>query len=114
MTIRKLLSQPLLVQAIGVQASTNLYGGEVDGPISDPFPVLGYLEQVTSNEFLVDRDTTVSTWQAFLPAGTSITHNDQIIFQNQRFEVQGEPMFAFNPRAKSVSHIVCKLVVVNG
>ena len=113
MTLRKLLSQPLLVQAIGV-TSTNGYGGEVTGPIGAPVPVMGYLEQVTSNEFLVDRDTTVSTWQAYLPAGTSITHNDQILFQSQKFEVQGEPMFAFNPRAKSVSHIVCKLVVVNG
>lgn len=113
MSLRTLLSQPLLVQSIG-PIGVSGYGGEVTGPVGAPVAVLGYLEQVTSSEFLVDRDTTVSTWKAFLPAGTVITHKDQVLFKAQKFEVDGEPMFAFNPRAKSVSHIVCKLVVIRG
>lgn len=111
--ISHLFTQPLTVQTIGA-TSVNSFGDQVIESLGAPVAVLGYLEQTVSVEHLVDRDTTVTTWQAFLPAETVIAHMDYINFQAQKFQVSGEPHYAFNPRTALVSHIVCKLVVVNG
>ena len=105
-------------------ASTkDAYGDEVPGALGAPFVVLGFLEQKSSVEFQVDRDTTVSEWVAHLRVTrlsgavwipTVIGQLDQISYQGQLFQVDGVPERAYNPRLRSVSHLICKLVAING
>jgi hypothetical protein len=111
MSLAKLLNQPLeLSRRNG--ATLDEYGNQVTTFYSEPTTVLGYLEQKDSTEFLQDRDTIVSTWTAYLPADTLIGPFDRIGFSSQTFEVDGAPWPAYNPRVRTVSHIVCKLKVV--
>ena len=113
MSLARLMSQPLTVQAVG-PATQDTYGDWIPGALGAPVSVLGYLEQEASVELLVNRDTTITTWKAFLPASTVITPLSYINFQAQRFQVDGEPHDVWNPRTKAVDHIECKLVVVSG
>jgi len=113
MSVQRLMSQPLTVQAMG-PTTQDVYGDWIPGAIGDPVPVLGYLEQSTSVEFLLNRDTTITTWKAFLPADTVVTPLSLVNYAAQVFQVDGAPFNAFNPRTKSVSHIECKLIVVTG
>ena len=113
MSLPRLLNQPLTIQKRGGTV-TNAYGDKELGSVGAPVAVKGYLAQNASTEYLDDRDMVVSRWTAFLPAGTDISHLDYINFQSQKFQVDGEPEFAYNPRTQTVSHVVCKLVVVDG
>ncbi|MFF1633970.1 hypothetical protein [Leifsonia sp. NPDC058248] len=110
-TIGHLLVQPLTVQTMS-GTSADEYGNTVPAAAGAPLPVLGYLEQQTSVEFILDRETTVSKWVAYLPAGTVIGPLDHIGFQGQTFQVDGEPQFVWNPRVREVDHIEAALVVV--
>jgi len=127
------MSQPLTVQAMG-PTTQDAYGDWIPGALGSPVAALGYLEQSTSVEFTLNRDTTVTTWKAYLPAaaGTSIVDVFTDIFSDtfgtpspigalsvitfgaQKFQVDGQPWSVFNPRTKAVSHIECKLTVVSG
>jgi hypothetical protein len=91
-----------------------VYGDWIPGAVGAPVAVSGYLEQATSVEFVLNRDTTVTTWKAYLPAATVITPLSLVNFQAQVFQVDGEPWFVYNPRTKAVDHIECKLTVVAG
>ena len=113
MSLARLMAQPLTVQAWGV-VGLDTYGGEIMGAVGAPVAVSGYLEQTSTVEFLVNRDTTVTTWKAYLPAGTTITPQSYINFNAQKFQVDGEPWLVYNPRTKAVDHIECKLTVVTG
>lgn len=113
MSLNRLMNQPLTVQALGSTA-LNSYGDQVVGPLQPAVAVLGFLQQLTSVEHLVDRDTSVTTWEAYLPGSTVISHLDFINFQGQQFQVDGEPWHVYNPRTKSVAYVACKLVVFNG
>jgi len=113
MSLSRLMSQPLTVQAWGV-VGLDTYGGEIMGAVSAPVAVSGYLEQSTSVEFVLNRDTTVTTWKAFLPASVAITPLSLVNFASQVFQVDGAPWFVYNPRTKAVDHIECKLIVVSG
>lgn len=113
MSLARLMSQPLTVQTMGA-VGHDAYGDEIPGAVGAPVPCLGYLEQTTSVEFQVNRDTTITTWKAYLPASLAITPLSLINFQAQVFQVDGEPWDVWNPRTKTVDHHECKLVVVNG
>ena len=113
MSIRTLLNQALTIQTMGTP-TTDEYGNAVPGALGAPVAVLGFLEQQTTTEDLLNRDTTKTIWQAFLPAGTAIGHLDYINFNAQKFQVDGEPWSIWNPRTQQISHIICKLVVING
>ena len=110
--LNHLLVQPLVVTPQNVK-TVDVYGNEVLGP-GTPVNVSGYLFQQTSVETLVNRDTVVSMWWAFLPPGTVIGPLDQISFQSQLFYVDGAPAYEWNPRLGVVDHIECKLVVIQG
>ena len=113
MSLARLLCQPLTVQAVG-PTTLDPYGTAIPGPLGAPAAVSGYLEQVSTVEFLLNRDTTVTKWEAWLPAGTVIGPSDYINYGGQKFQVDGAPWNVFNPRTRTVSHIQCKLVVVSG
>ena len=111
MTLYRLMSQALTVQTVGA-TTTDDYGSAIPGPVGVPVAVTGYLEQKTTTEYLDARQTTVTHWEAYLPAGTSIHPMDYIAFGAQRFQVDGEPWQVYNPRTSDISHIQCKLTVV--
>ena len=113
MSLARLLNQPLTIQKRGGTV-TNVYGDTELGSVGAPVAVKGYLVQSSSLENMDDRDMVVSRWTAYLPAGTDIGHLDYINFQSQKFQVDGIPEFAYNPRTEAISHIVCQLVVVVG
>ena len=111
MALARLLNQPLIIQSVST-SSKDEYGDQIktDGAQTN---VVGYLELTQSIEHLLDRDVTVSNWQAYFPAGTVISKMDYVIFNAQKFQVDGEPWNVYNPRTRLISHILCKLVVVN-
>ena len=113
MSLARLMSQPLTVQAMG-PTTQDVYGDWIPGAVGAPVAALGYLEQSTTVEFVLNRDTTVTTWKAYLPASVAITPLSIINFQAQVFQVDGEPWDVWNPRTKAVDHIECKLIVVAG
>ena len=113
MTLARLMSQPLTVQAMG-PATQDIYGDWTPGALGAPVAVKGYLEQTQSVELVLNRDTTITKWVAFLPATTAITPLSVVNFQAQVFQVDGAPWQVYNPRTKAVDHIECKLVVVSG
>lgn len=112
-SIQRLLNQPLTVQTMGT-SGVDEYGDATPAALGPPVAVNGYLEQRNTVEHLNDRDTVLSQWECYLPANTVVGHLDYINFQSQKFQVDGEPAHAYNPRTRQVSHIVCKLVVVDG
>jgi hypothetical protein len=111
MSLTRLLNQSLLLHK-NSGATKDEYGNTLATDYGSPTTVLGYLEQTQSVENLNDRDTIVTGWKAWLPAGTNINAFDRIGFNGQLFEVDGAPWQVFNPRVASVSHIECNLTVV--
>lgn len=110
MTLARLLTQPLIVYPAA--KSTDAYNNEVVG-LGSGIPVNGLIQQVTTTEFVNDRDTSVTQWAAFLPAGTDIGPLYQIGYESQLFQVTGEPERVWNPRIAQVSHIETKLTEVS-
>ena len=111
MSLANLMSQPLTIQKIG-GGVLDEYGNTVASALGSPVAAVGYLELTESIENLNDRDTVVSSFQAWLPAETDVTAFDRLNFGSQSFEVDGEPWHVFNPRTGVSSHIICKLKVV--
>jgi len=111
-TIAKLMNQACTV-ALPTAGTLDAYGDQklVFGV---PVATVGYLAQETSSEFTLNRDTVVSRWCAYLPAGTAITHSAIVTFQAQVFQVDGEPEFVYNPRTQTSSHVRCWLLVIGG
>lgn len=105
-----LLTQPVSIQKIS--GSTDEYGNTIPQNSGAAVSTVGYLEQKESVENLDDRDTVVSSWTAWLPAGTDVNAFDRLNFSGQVFQVDGAPWLAWNPRRSAVSHIECKLKVV--
>jgi hypothetical protein len=110
-TLRRLMTQALTIQTVGV-TSTDAYGNVTAGPVGVPVAALGFLEQKDTIEYQTDRETVVSKWTAFLPAETVIHPMDYLNFNAQKFQIDGEPHHVWNPRIGAVSHIECKLTVV--
>ncbi len=111
MTLFRMMNQPLTIQSVG-PSTTDAYGNALPGPLGAPVATVGYLEQTTTTEYLTGRQTTITTWQAYLPAGTAIHPMDYINYLAQRFQVDGEPWLVFNPRTSAVTHIQVKLTEV--
>ncbi|MEO6116009.1 MAG: hypothetical protein ABIP33_06455 [Pseudolysinimonas sp.] len=112
-TIGHLLNEPLTISTLGGSVKDG-YGDELLAAQGAPANAVGYLEQVTTIEHVDDRDTTVSKWVVYLPAGTAIGRLDVITFQGQSFQVDGAPALKWNPRTQQVDHIECDLVVIAG
>ena len=114
MSLHSLLNQPLSIQTMQASTTADAYGNKGVATFGTPTNAVGFIEQVTSTEDLLNRDTTKTYWKCFLPAGTVVGHLDRIIFGSQTFEVDGEPWIVWNPGKREVSHVVCNLVTING
>ena len=114
MSLANILNQPLTIQTMAAATTPDAYGNKKAATFGAPVAALGFLELMTSAEDLLNRDTTKTNWNCFLPKGTVIGHLDRINFGSQVFEVDGEPWTVWNPGRQKVSHIVVKLVTING
>lgn len=76
-----------IVRPIGQDAHGDPLPGD---PTEDE--VSGCSVQPSSSVELTDgRDTVVSLWDAFLPAGTDVRATDQVRWNGQLYEVDGDP-----------------------
>lgn len=106
-----LLNQPIQVQALG-GTGTDEYGNATPAALGSPVTEYGYLEQKDTTEFQDDRQTVVSRWTVYLPAGSTITATGYVTVGAQRFQVDGEPWHVYNPRTRRVDHVEAKLTEV--
>lgn len=93
--IEGLLSES--VEIVRYAATTDEYGNTVTGAESRT-SVAGRLEQLRTDEIIRDRDTVITDWRAFLPAGTDITPYDRLAARGNLFEVVGLPNEHHTPR----------------
>ena len=112
MSLRSLLNEPVTVQHVDA-SGVDVYGNATNTSLSTTATV-GYLEQTVSTENQVDRDTVVTDWQAFLPAGTQIDPNDRLVFNTGTFEVVGLPAVFYNPRTRRDAYVLCHLRLTSG
>jgi hypothetical protein len=110
MTVRSLTRQPLTIVP-SVQNDVDEYGNAVVGAAAG-VAEFGFLEMKSSQETLLNRDTTVTKWHAILRPDSVVTALSTITFEGQTFQVDGEPWHVFNPRTAVVSHIEVDLTVV--
>lgn len=71
-------------------SSTDKYGN-VTYTTSTASGVPARVQETGSSESLVDRDTRVTDYLVFLPAGTAITSLSTVVWQSRAFRVRGDP-----------------------
>jgi hypothetical protein len=93
----------LLIHTVGVSkrttGSTDRYGDEVvtyAAPVSTAARVEQVTGQSASVEILRGRDTRLTWFRVFLPAGTDVAGLDRIIWGTRTLEVDGEPATLYN------------------
>lgn len=96
----------------------------VDGPVdetNDPTHTYGpwasyrgELQQSSSTEQTVNRDTAVSDWLLWLPPDAVIDSDSQVQVDGQVFEVVGAPESVWHPWRREVDHIQARVKVVTG
>lgn len=96
------MTQTALVTRRSV-TSRDEYNDDVVADVA-PFTVPCYLSQTARTE---DASGNIEdqTFVAFLPAGTAVGPADQLTVNGAAFEIVGPPAHAYNPRARTVSHI---------
>lgn len=112
MSIARLLNQSLTIQRRS-STSTDEYGNEVHTTTTSTVTV-GYVEQATAEEVTVDRETYVTDWRVFLPAGTAVDGSDRIVYGSKTLEVVGAPHEVWNPRTRTTHHIEARAREVTG
>lgn len=83
---------------------------------------LGELQQSSSSEQTVNRDTAISDWLLWLPPDAVIDSDSQVRVDGQVgpdgvqvvFEVVGAPESVWHPWARRVDHIYARVKVVTG
>ena len=113
MSLERLLNQPLTLQR-QTGSSTDEYGNTVLGALGLPETIYGYLEQSSSTETMIDRDTVLTRWTAHLRKDSNVGPLDVITFEGRSFQVDGAPTYHYNPRTQMVSHITASLVSFQG
>lgn len=95
MSLLGLLSET--VEVVRYTATTDAYGNTVPGAEQrTSYPAR--LEQLRTEEVVLDRDTVITDWRVFLPAGADVTPYDRIAGRGHLFEVVGLPAPQMSPR----------------
>jgi len=82
------------------------YGNPQPGTeTSDIWPAR--FEQLSSDEFVRDRDTVVADWRVFLPAEAAVTPFSRVEVDGKTFEVWGDPIEQRAPRG--IHHLEVRL-----
>ena len=105
MTIATAFTQSLIIQRLN--ASRDEIGGQEIG-IASSATVLGYLEPVTGEEDLANRNTPIGEWMAYVPAGTDVATEDRVTVGAHVWEVESvEPFQHWGTSA--INHIRLRL-----
>ena len=105
MSILTALSQTLTIQRLS--ASRDDIGGTVIG-VASSADVPGYVEPVTGEEDLANRNTPIGEWMAYVPAGTDVATEDRVTFSGHTWEVESvEPFQHWGSSA--IDHIRLRL-----
>lgn len=108
MSLAGLLTETVTV--VRYSPTTDAYGNTVPGAEArTSYP--GRLEQLAADEIVRDRDTVITDWKAFLPAGTDITAYDRIEARGNLFEVVGLPNEHRTPRGPHHIEVQLRWVV---
>lgn len=64
------------------------------------------VQPAPADEFTIDRDTFLTRWVVYLPAGTDVTASDRVLWQGDTYDVDGEVLrWDFG----ALSHLVINL-----
>lgn len=74
--------------------------------------VKGWVSQRGTTEVAVNREALLSSWVAYLPAGTDVTGRDRLEWRGTTFLIAGVPNHADTPRGPH--HVEVPLTVVEG
>ncbi len=88
------------------------YGNEIPYT-SSTVTVQGHIEQTSEQEITLDRETYISEWRIFLPAGTEIDGKDRVIVDGQTFEIIGPPAHPWRP-GTGEHHVLCQARAITG
>ncbi len=99
-------------------ATTDRYGNTVKNwAAASSDELFGWVTQTGSSEIGDQREGQVSTWRAFMPAGTDIAGADRVVWVGEdadtTFEVVGPPARPWAPRSGE-HHVEVDLRVVEG
>lgn len=108
--VSRFLNQPITIYP--AVTTTDQYNAETV-ELGEPVQTVGFIQQSSSTEFLNGRDTVVSQWTLYLPAGTAISPLAQVGFGSQIFQVTGQPVNEWNPINARVDYVRCDLTVVS-
>lgn len=108
MSLEALLSETAVVVRYG--ASTDEYGNTITGAETRT-SYAARLEQLATDEQIVDRDTVIADWRGFFPASADITAYDRIEARGVLFEVVGLPNQQRSPRGPHHLEVVLRYVV---
>jgi len=106
----------MLVHTVSIvtpTTTTDRYGSEVKVWAGSGSSSPAWMRQRSTLETVEGREARSSDWVAFLPAGTSVTAMDRIVWDGRTFEVAGDPLKAHG-RTGEVHHIEAPLRIVEG
>lgn len=116
MSLRTLMVHPVTI--VHAATTTDRYGNTTkDWTTATRTTTNGWVSRATQLEDHTDgREAEVSTWKAYLPAGTAVDGGDRLEWNPTgsliTFEVDGPPLPAFTPRG--LHHIEAQLRVAEG
>lgn len=106
----------LMVQAVTILtpgAGTNRYGDpSKDWATATETETRGWISQRIRSEDLDGREAQITGWVLFLPAATTITGRDRVLWDDLTFEVDGPVLPAHTPRG--LHHLEVNLRAVTG
>ena len=100
----------LMSQTVTLRRTTSVIRDAIGGTttVQTSTTVSAYLEPVgsagRSGEDLRDRNTGVGDFLLFLPATTSVTNWDEVVYDGRTFEIIAPPRLMPNPRTGNASH----------
>lgn len=90
MTFSSLLIDEVVITNLILESDeTDRYGNVV--PSEDTVTVSARVQPVSSGEDLIDRDTRITKYLVFLPAGTDVDGLSVLTWQSKTLRVVGEP-----------------------
>jgi hypothetical protein len=107
MPIGSLLTLPVTVVHRDSTGAVDEFGNDV--PTETLVETVGELQQTRRDEPLTEGELAATTWDLFLPAGTSIATGDAVIAGGSVYEVIGDAWDARNPRTGVQSHVEASL-----
>lgn len=104
---RNLLRESFILIRAGDPSAVDAEGNTIRA-VQAGVTVQGYLQQSSAEESDETQLLQASAWRLFLPAGTQIGPDDQVLAGSLRLRVDGQPDFLATPRG--ASHVEVRLV----